>query len=580
MNPESISPRHSGPSDMAEPACIEARTSLLSRALLALAVLFVVVRALPILSFPLGRDQGTYLTIGQGLLEGKQLYRDLWDNKPPGIFYLYAGIAKLFGRVMWSAAAVDILLLLLISYFLFRFTEPYLGRAGAALAMMVHASMHGQIRYYWIAQPETFQVVCVLAGILLLQRRRRWWKASCFAAGLLLGYGCWLKYNAVAFVPLFLFLPYLDTSGLDREPPKVSLTIPWRNWLAKAALLLAGLAAAIGIVLAWIVFKSAWPAMREMQFEVLPRYAAMGIERNPHYLLSAFIRTNLNLGVWNLWATLVGLLVAWIRRDLKRFAPLFLAALTSYAAVVMQIRFHDYYFQTCYPFLAAISAYLVVSIYEGSRALARNFKQRGWRLAAGLLWIVFAQAVFWPLPDEFNKLTMRYEELREWRTDPEGFYSNYPQQLPFEHLRGELEVIDFLEKNARPNDGVYVWAANCAIYYLSGHQPPTRFVSNLGIVSLWAQPSWREELMRDLRDAQPRFIVVTRGDALPAITYVKLDSEKYLKTFPQLETFITSGYSPVADFDTFVVYRGNVHTSNIPQGGCGAHPGFQERSPG
>jgi 4-amino-4-deoxy-L-arabinose transferase-like glycosyltransferase len=555
MNPETISPTQPLSAGVGEAAPGEARTSLFSRALLVIAILFVVVRALPILSYPIGRDQGTYLTIGQGLLEGKQLYRDLWDNKPPGIFIVYAGIAKLFGRVLWSAAAVDILLLLVISYLLFRFTESYLGRAGAALAVMVHASMHGEMRYYWIAQPETLQVACVLAGYLLMTRRGRRWEASSFAAGLVFGCACWLKYNALAFLPLLLFLPFLDTSALDRQPPRLPLAIPWQSWLRKAALLLAGLAAAIGVVLAWIVLKGAWPAMKEMQFEVLPRYAAMGLERNPHYLLSAFVRTNLNLGVWTLLATLVGLLVAWMRRDLKRFAPLFLAAVTAYAAVVMQVRFHDYYFQTCSPFLAAIWAYLVVSIYEGSRALARNFRQRGWRLAPGLVWIAFANATFWPLPEEFNKLTLRYEELREWRANPEGFYSNYPRQLPIEHLDGELEVIDFLGKNARPNDGVYVWAAQCAIYYLSGHQPATRFVSNLGIVSLWAQPSWRQELMRDLRNAQPRFIIVARGDALPAITYVKLDSEKYLKTFPQLETFITSDYSPVADFDSFVVYH-------------------------
>ena len=259
--------------------------------------------------------------------------------------------------------------------------------------------------------------------------------------------------------------------------------------------------------------------MREMQFEVLPRYAAMGIQRNPHYLLSVFARTNYYLGVWTLWATLAGLLVGWMRRDLRRFAPLFLAALTAYAAVVMQVRFHDYYFQTCYPFFAAIWAYLVVSIYEGTCLLARNFRQRGWRLASGLVWIVFAKAVFWPLPDEFSKLTMRYEELREWRADHETFYAGYPQQLPFEHLRGELEVIHYLEKNARPNDGVYVWGTHCSIYYLSGHQAADPIHLKLGICLLWCPYSWREELMRDLRNTQPRFIIVTRHDALPIITY-------------------------------------------------------------
>jgi hypothetical protein len=557
MNSETISPPQPVDSGEATPACGGATSSLFNRALLATAILFVVVRALPILSFPLGRDQGTYLTIGQGLLEGKQLYRDLWDNKPPGIFIAYAGIAKLFGRVMWSAAAVDILLLLVISYLLFRFAAPHLGRAGAAITVMVHASMHGDMKYFWIAQPETFQVACILAGYLLMTRRGRGWKPSCVAAGFLLGYACWLKYNAVAFLPFLLFLPYLDTSGLDRQPPRLSLSITWRSWFAKAALLLAGLAAAMGIVLAWIALEGAWPAMREMQFVVLPRYAAMGIERNRHYLLSVFARTNYDLGVWNLWAIVAGLVVARLRRDMRRFAPLFLAALVSYAAVAMQVRFHDYYFQTCYPFLAALWAYLVVSAYEGSRALARNFRQRGWRLAAGLVWVVFAQAVFWPLPEEFSKLTMRYEELREWRADPETFYSAYSQELPFEHLGGELKVVNFLRQSAGPHDGVYVWSAHCAVYYLSGHPPPTRFVSNLGIVSLWSPYSWRAELMQDLERSRPSFIVVARDDQLPILTYVNLDSEEYLKTFPQLETFLTGGYSPVADFDTFVVYRRN-----------------------
>src|SRR5712692_2599876 len=86
-----------------------------SRLWLAFALLFVVVRALANLSYPLGNDQATYAVIGQGLLHGAKLYRDLWDMKPPGIFWTYAGIVKLFGPVMWSAGLVDLVWLLAIS---------------------------------------------------------------------------------------------------------------------------------------------------------------------------------------------------------------------------------------------------------------------------------------------------------------------------------------------------------------------------------------------------------------------------------------------------------------------------------
>lgn len=46
---------------------------------------------------PLERDHATYAVIAHELLEGRQLYSDLWDNKPPGIFWTYAGAELVFG---------------------------------------------------------------------------------------------------------------------------------------------------------------------------------------------------------------------------------------------------------------------------------------------------------------------------------------------------------------------------------------------------------------------------------------------------------------------------------------------------
>ena len=80
-------------------------------------------RVLPALRFPIGRDEATYCVIAQGMLRGQVLYRDLWDNKPPGIFYIYAVIVKLFGPVMWSVGIVDVLWLLAISVCIFYFAK-------------------------------------------------------------------------------------------------------------------------------------------------------------------------------------------------------------------------------------------------------------------------------------------------------------------------------------------------------------------------------------------------------------------------------------------------------------------------
>jgi Dolichyl-phosphate-mannose-protein mannosyltransferase len=537
-----------------------------ARVWLSAAMLFVVVRALPILSYPPGRDQSTYLLIGRSLLEGKQLYRDLWDNKPPGIFCLYAGISKLFGAAVWGVALVDIVWLLVISYCIFRFTDRFLGPAAAAVAVAVHASWHATVSYSYIhiAQPETFQLLCIFAGFFLMQNRgRRWEKTGCFTAGLLLGYAFWLKYNAVAFLPFLLFLPYLDTSSLDREPRRVTLTISWRDWLGRATTLGAGFFVMIAGVLAWIALSGAWPAMKQIQFEVLPRYAAMGVQSRAHYWTAVAVRTTFFLGVWTEVATVVALLIAWRGRDLARSAPIFIAAAIAYVATVMQVRLHSYYFQTCFPFLAMIWGYLVLKAYQTCRSVAHWCGARQWKLAPILVWILFANLIFWPLPAQFDSLSMDYESLAEWREDPWRFYSAFPQPIYLEHLKGQLETVRYLKQNLRPGEGVFLWGAHCLIYYLSGSRPPTRFVSNLALVSTWSPPSWREELVRDLEHSPPRFIVVARGDELPSITYTQLDSEQYLGVFPRLDGFISSHYSPVADFDSFVIYRYDLPASNL-----------------
>ena len=94
----------------------------------------VFLRALPNLRFPLERDSATYCLVAEWMLHGLRLYRDLWDNKPPGIFFVYVPIVKLFGPVMWCVGVMDIVWLLLISCCIFRFVQRYLGAAAAAFA--------------------------------------------------------------------------------------------------------------------------------------------------------------------------------------------------------------------------------------------------------------------------------------------------------------------------------------------------------------------------------------------------------------------------------------------------------------
>jgi hypothetical protein len=160
------------------------------------------------------------------------------------------------------------------------------------------------------------------------------------------------------------------------------------------------------------------------------------------------------------------------------------------------------------------------------------------------------------LRGEAKIVAQRYRDLAAWWRNPEGFYANYAGvRFAIEHFPGQFMVIEELRKSLKPGEGVFVWGTYPLIYYLTDRQPPTRFASNLALISPWGPPAWRQELVRDLRRSPPAFIVVAQKDRDPEITFTPLDSEQYLSVYTELGDFISGSYGRVAEFPAFVLYR-------------------------
>jgi hypothetical protein len=60
--------------------------------LLLLGGVFVALRGPSLVEPTWYSDEGTYADVGRALLHGATLYRDVWDNKPPGVYWLAAAI--------------------------------------------------------------------------------------------------------------------------------------------------------------------------------------------------------------------------------------------------------------------------------------------------------------------------------------------------------------------------------------------------------------------------------------------------------------------------------------------------------
>lgn len=526
-----------------------------SNAWLVVALLVVVLISLPNITYPIGRDQATYCVIGQGLLHGQQLYRDLWDIKPPGIFYIYALLAGLFGPVMWSVGMADILWLLAISYCIFLFAERYVGPIAAFIGVVINAAWHCRAGYVHAAQPEGFLILFVFAGYFLISRGDRWTTSRHIAAGLLMGAAFWIKYNALVFVPFLLLTPYLDWRSLQAQPPRARLSLPWRTWITRSVALLAGFVAAVVAVLMYFGLAGLWEVLWKSHFEIVARYGVAPIRDWEFYWLVPVVGTVHRVGLLTLAATGLAFVIARRRRELPNLGPILFGATVGYASAAIQIRFQTYAFETCYPFFAMIWAYLAVRILGYFRAFERKLAARASHLAQIGLWVLGVNAAFLLVLLGGLDSAKHYRGLRAWLDDPQEFYENYPGEYPLEHLGSEMRVIAYLEKESAPGEKVYVWGTAPLIYFLAGLHSPTRFIPNHPLMSPWAPSAWREELIHDLTETPPAFIVVARNDQAPSVTSNPLDSEQVLRLFPEMQALLGGSYDRVATFADFVVYR-------------------------
>ena len=525
------------------------------RALLFVSFLVVGVKALPMVRFPLGGDHAVFLTLGQCVLDGGVLYQDCWDTKSPGIFFLFALIVKIFGVSMWGMRVADLIWLFGSSYLIFRFAERFLGPLVAAVSVVVSAFWYVDQGYWYTAQTESFLMVFVFLSFFLAAREKGNRRLNQIASGMFLGIAFWFKYNNLAFIPLATVVPYLDTRPEEGGEPRPYFRISFRHWVDNVMSFSVGFGGVILGVLGYFWIAGGLDELLKAALEVVPRYAAMGYAAKENYTLATLDALKEFWGAWTEAALAIGLLLSWRMGELRRYGPVFWAALIGLASAALQVRLHPYYLITAFPFFAMVWGYITAKVLGSFRAIAADFAVRRMRMAQGLMWVLLAVMAAWPLSSALIPLREEYRGLAQWKRDPHSFYLSYPGDFTISHLPLQLRLIRYLRENSAPDDSIFFWGFQPLVYFLSERPYPSRFISTMPLVAAWGPPEWREELLDDLKKSPPEFFIVGRDDALPGILDTPLTSEESLVAFPPLASFVAKNYEPVKDFGAFLVYR-------------------------
>lgn len=180
------------------------------RALLILLILaFNFLLRFPFLHVPLERDEGEYAYIAAQITDGGVPYRDAFNQKSPGIFYLYALIFSLFGTNVAALRLFVAFYNLISIFFIYRIGRKLADREFGLVAALVFSIVSSERRLLgFSANTEIFMLAPGIAAMYFVVRFMEQRRLPQLAlAGILFGVSALIKQPALLnFVAAGLFL--------------------------------------------------------------------------------------------------------------------------------------------------------------------------------------------------------------------------------------------------------------------------------------------------------------------------------------------------------------------------------------
>jgi hypothetical protein len=439
--------------------------------------LVVLLAATPLYNVVPARDSGLFLYIGQAIQHGQVPYRDVWDHKPPGVFYIDAVGLWLGGR--WGVWGLELVNLVLAAALGFAVLADALGFAAALPATCA-----------WLTAfpllldggnfTEEYALVLQFAALALF-----WWatvrgRAGWAAAGI---GGCaallFLEKQTAVGVPLAIALYWLGAGPGG-----------WGGRLRRIAAMVGGGAVVLAGAVAYFAAQGALPAALDAIF----RYNLFYVQLPLTFRLVA---VGLGLFFLALPAVALPVLVRWVvvlRRLVPpaviplRARPLLAVTLIGVPVelllVVLAGRVYSHYYITWLPVFALVMAFSLYKLGAGARRRdpAAPEERAAWAmvyvLAAGLVLVVGGGLA----------------------------------------LRGSSEAgaptraaaVTYLAHDSAPGEPVLLWGAEAGVNFVAGHPAPTRFVYQYPLFTQgYGTPAIVDEFVRDLAAHPPRWIFDT-----------------------------------------------------------------------
>jgi len=456
--------------------------------LVLVAIVFVLARA-PFVDLPLERDEGDYAYVAWRMLEGEVPYRDVFDQKPPGIYAVYAALLGIGAR---SGVGIHLLLYAwtaVCTIALHRLLRDLTGAPAAAFAALCFALLSTDPRLTaTAANTESFMILPIVASWGALWRAegtRR--PGPWIACGAWIALACWFK-------------PVAATNGLASAAWVVAAGLP-----AARRPLASELGRRVGLLALGGALLSAPP--------VLALAASGGLEAFVDIVVRHNLAYSTDVGVAQGMAQLGGTLrhlapshaVFWLLAlagllasgeapaRVRLFFGVQLAA--AFAGACVGLHFRPHYLVQLLPALCALAGLGLAAALQRLRAMLPSVHSR---LLPALLAALPIACFVAADADTLFAGSRHAIARRIYALNP------FPESE---------RIAEYLVRTSGPGDSVFVVGSEPQIPFLAGRRSATRYILFYPLTGPYGNALERQrEAMREVEEARPLFVVIVDGD--------------------------------------------------------------------